>query len=449
MAAAKTSNVKKIVLMLLVTFGLLVIFRLGAFISLPFIDYELIHRLVAGQSKDLVNFGFLDIFSGGALSNFSILCLGISPYITSSIVIQLLQMDIVPRLKELSEEGEEGKQKLNQYTKYIALALAFVQALTLTIGVHVNYHDSYFTTDMFVYDYPALAYIFMALVATAGTAFCLWLAELITAHGIGNGTSLLIVAGILATFPQMFTEIVQKLITNAETRNILVFVVTLLILIAIIVFVVFMEGAQRKIPIQYANRPAAASFRGRSDSNIPIKLNSASVIPVIFASTLMSLPTTVVSVTKTADTKVGYWLLQIFSTTSTNPETGNVTINAIGLALYIVLIVIFSFFYSFLQLSPDKMAENLQKQNAYVPGVRPGDETAGYISRVLFKITVVGATYLSIVAILPILMTVIFDLPQSVQIGGTSLIIVVGVAIETWKQLKDVKQEKEYRGFIE
>ena len=452
MAAAKTSNVKKIVLMLLVTFGLLIIFRLGAFISLPFIDYKLIHRLVAEQSKDLVNFGFLDVFSGGALSNFSILCLGISPYITSSIVIQLLQMDIVPRLKELAEEGDEGRQKLNQYTKYIALALAFVQSLTLTIGVHVNYKDSYFTINEFVYDYPALAYIFMALVATAGTAFCLWLAELITAHGIGNGTSLLIVAGILATFPQMFTELVQKLITNPETRNILVFVVTIIVLIAIIVFVVFMEGAQRKIPIQYANRPAAASFRGRSDSNIPIKLNSASVIPVIFASTLMSLPTTIVSVTTKAGEKpstFGYWIMQIFSTTSTNPDTGNVTINAIGLALYIILIVIFSFFYSFLQLSPDKMAENLQKQNAYIPGVRPGDETAGYISRVLFKITVVGATYLSIVAILPILMTVIFNLPQSVQIGGTSLIIVVGVAIETWKQLKDVKQEKEYRGFIE
>jgi preprotein translocase subunit SecY len=209
-----------------------------------------------------------------------------------------------------------------------------------------------------------------------------------------------------------------------------------------------MEGAQRKIPIQYSNRPAAASFRGRSDSNIPIKLNSASVIPVIFASTLMSLPTTVVSVTNSSATSVGSWILKIFNTTGTD-ASGNVTINAIGLALYILLIVIFSFFYSFLQLSPDKMSENLQKQNAYIPGVRPGEETTGYISRVLFKITVVGATYLSIVAILPILMTVIFDLPSSAQIGGTSLIIVVGVAIETWKQLKQAKQEKQYRGFIE
>jgi preprotein translocase subunit SecY len=261
---------------------------------------------------------------------------------------------------------------------------------------------------------------------------------------------MLIVAGILATFPQMFAELIQQLITAEETKNILVFVITMLMFIAVIVFIVFMEAAQRKIPIQYANRPAAASFRGRSDSNIPIKLNSASVIPVIFASTLMSLPATIIQITQVNTTSgIGKWLSQIFLTTSTDATTGNVTINVMGFLLYIILIVVFSFFYSFLQLNPEKMSENLQKQNAYVPGVRPGEETTGYISRVLFKMTVVGATYLTIVAILPIVMTVIFDLPASAQIGGTSLIIVVGVAIESWKQLKQAKQEKQYRGFID
>ena len=445
MTKAKTSsNVKKIVIMILVTFGLLIVFRLGALITLPFINHDLIVN-----SSSQIDFGFLDVFSGGALSNFSILCLGISPYITSSIVIQLLQMDIVPRLKELSEEGEEGKQKLNQYTRYLALGLAFVQSLTLAIGIHVNYYDAYFVASDFADNSPVFMYIYIALVATAGTAFCLWLAEILTARGVGNGTSMLIVAGILATFPQMFKDLITVLINTPETKNIFVFVLVIVVLIAIIVFIVFMEGAQRKIPIQYSNRPAAASFRGRSDSNVPIKLNSASVIPVIFASTLMSLPVTVVSVTDSSATTLGSWILKIFNTTSTNPTTGNVSINAIGLAVYIGLIAVFSFFYSFLQLSPEKMSENLQKQNAYIPGVRPGDETAGYISRVLFKITVVGATYLILVAVLPILMTVIFDLPASAQIGGTSLIIVIGVAIETWKQLKQTKQEKQYRGFIE
>ncbi|MCI5938344.1 MAG: preprotein translocase subunit SecY [Bacilli bacterium] len=450
MATSKTSSTaKKIIIMLLVTFGLLIVYRLGAFVTLPFINPDIIFK----STTDL-NFGFLDVFSGGALSNFSILCLGISPYITASIVIQLLQMDIVPRFKELAEEGEEGRKKLNQYTRYIALGLAFVQSLTLVIGININYNGAYFLADLdFVSSYPALLYIYLAIVATAGTAFCLWLAELITAHGLGNGSSMLIVAGILATFPQMFSDLIKQLITTEATRNIWVFVAVVVILILIIVFIVFMEGAERKIPIQYANRPAAASFQGKSDSNIPIKLNSASVIPVIFASTLLSLPTTIISLTGMSTSKgtAGYWLMQIFSTTSSNTVDGvtNVSINAIGLAVYIILIVIFSFFYSFLQLNPEQMADNLQKQNAYVPGVRPGEETTGYISRVLFKITVLGATYLSIVAILPIVMTVIFNLPSSAQIGGTSLIIVVGVAIETWKQLKQTKQEKQYRGFIE
>lgn len=450
MAKTKTSsNVKKLVLMILITFGLLIVFRLGAFITLPFVNHEIIGSS-AQQNSALIDFGFLDVFTGGALSSYSILCLGISPYITASIVIQLLQMDIIPRFKELAEEGEEGKQKLNQYTRYLALALAFIQALTLTIGIQVNHNGALFYASDFVDDSATLVYIFAALVATAGTAFCLWLSEIITARGFGNGSSMLIVAGILATFPQMFVELIEQLIKNDVTKNILVFILVMVMFIAVIVFIVFMEGAQRKIPIQYANRPAAASFSGRSDSNIPIKLNSASVIPVIFASTLMSIPAIVIQVLKLDTTAgVGYWLNQIFTTTSTSADGSNVTINAIGFAIYVILIVVFSFFYSFLQLSPDKMSENLQKQNAYIPGVRPGEETTGYISRVLFKITVVGATYLSIVAILPILMTVIFNLPSSAQIGGTSLIIVVGVAIETWKQMKQFNQDKQYRGFIE
>lgn len=446
MAKTKTSsNVKKLVISLLITFGLLIVFRLGAFITLPYIHADILEQ-AAGQ----IDFGFLDVFTGGALSSYSVLCLGISPYITSSIVVQLLQMDILPRFKELAEEGEEGKQKLNQYTRYIALGLAFVQSLTLVVGIHANYHGGLFVANDFLDDFPVFVYIYVALVATAGTAFCLWLSEIITSKGFGNGSSMLIVAGILATFPQMFAELITQLISTEETKNILVFVITMLMFVAVIVFIVFMEAAQRKIPVQYANRPAAASFRGRSDSNIPIKLNSASVIPVIFASTLMSLPATIIQITQVDTTSgVGKWLSQIFLTTSTNATTNDVTINVIGFLLYIILIVVFSFFYSFLQLNPEKMSENLQKQNAYVPGVRPGEETTGYISRVLFKMTVVGATYLTIVAILPIVMTVIFDLPSSAQIGGTSLIIVVGVAIESWKQLKQAKQEKQYRGFID
>jgi preprotein translocase subunit SecY len=420
---------KKVILSVLYTALILLIWRLAYHIQIPYLDRSLI------TSRESM-FGFLDVFSGGALSNYSIVALGVSPYITASIVVNLLQMDIVPAFKEWAEEGEVGKKKLNQVTRYLALALAFVQALTITLGITAYYGGDIFQIGIEV---NAFSYVFLALIMTAGTAFVLWLAEKITIKGIGNGTSMFIVAGIVAGFPTMINDLLRQYIVNPEGNSvgdIFVFFGVILILILIIVGIVFMEAAQRKIPIQYANRPAAAQFRGRTDSNIPIKLNSASVIPVIFASTLMSLPTTVVNFLD--PTPVTYWINQIFNYTE-----------PIGFAVYIILIFIFSFFYSFLQMNPENIAENLQKQNAYVPGIRPGAETASYISRVLFKITIIGATYLSLVASIPIIMGYIFELPATVRLGGTSLIIVVGVAIETAKQLKTQSQERQYRGFMD
>ncbi|MDD3170742.1 MAG: preprotein translocase subunit SecY [Bacilli bacterium] len=423
---------KKIWISLLFTALFLFIYRFGYFIQVPFVKIEYVKQLFSsGESM----FGFLDVFSGGALSNFSIVALGITPYITSSIVIQLLQMDIVPVLKEWADEGEIGKEKLNQLTRYVALGLAFVQAMTLTIGISVSYNNALFGPGTPI---TPLTYIYLSVVMTAGTAFVLWIAERITQKGVGNGTSMIIVAGIIASFPDMINDLIQTYIISGGEKigNIFIFFGVIILMIVIIIGVIFMETAQRKIPIQYANRPATASFRGKSDSNVPIKLNSANVIPVIFASTLMSLPTTISNFLSASTAKT--WINNIFSTDE-----------PIGFVLYIVLIFVFSFFYAFLQMDPEKMSENLQKQNAYIPGIRPGDETASYISRVLFKITMVGATYLAFVAALPIVISNIFDLPSSVRVGGTSLIIVVGVAIETAKQIKTQSQEKQYRGFID
>jgi len=421
---------KKVIKMILFTALILLIWRLAFHIQIPLIDRNLL-------ASEVSMFGFLDVFSGGALSNYSIVALGVSPYITASIVIQLLQMDIVPTLKERAEEGEVGKKKLSQLTRYLALGLAFIQALTITVGLAAYYEDTSLMFKVGV-DVTAFTYVYLALILTAGTAFVLWLAEKISLNGIGNGTSMFIVAGIIASFPSMINELINLYVTKTDVafKDIVIFFVVLLLMILIIVGVVFMEAAQRKIPVQYANRPAAAAFRGKSDSNIPIKLNSASVIPVIFASTLMSLPTTVANFM--GPSNATYWLDQVFNYTQ-----------PIGFVLYIVLIFVFSFFYSFLQMNPEKMAENLQKQNAYIPGIRAGAETASYISRVLFKITMVGAIYLSIVASIPIVMQKVFDLPTSIQVGGTSLIIVVGVAIETAKQLKTQSQDRQYRGFID
>lgn len=415
---------KKIWKMVGFTALFLAIYRLGVKIHLPFMDRDFI-------AQKQTFFGFLEVFSGGALSSFSILALGISPYITSSIVIQLLQMDIIPILKEWSEEGEVGRQKLNQLTRYVALGLAFIQSLTLTLGLAQ-------TKALFIPNtLGPFIYVYLAIVATAGTAFVLWLAEQITIKGIGNGTSMIIVAGILASFPQMFKDLIARFFPaeGVSVKSTMLFVVIIIMFILIIVGVTFMESATRKIPIQYANRPATAAFRGKSESNIPIKLNSASVIPVIFASTIMSLPLTIINFFQSA--KTANVLSTIFDYTQ-----------PIGFVIYLFLIFVFSFFYSFLQMNPDQMSENLQNQNAYIPGIRPGADTASYISRMLFKVTMIGATYLALVASLPIIISKIFDLPTSVQIGGTSLIIVVGVAIETAKQLKTETQEKQYRGFI-
>ena len=418
---------------LLITLLCLLVWRIGVHIQIPFVE---ITKEYSSLSETNI-FGFLDIFAGGALSQFSVLALGISPYITSSIVVQMLAMDIIPAFKEWTEEGESGKAKLNQWTRYIALFLAFVQALALVIALKVTYSSQLFeyVPDM---EYNAFTYVYMSLVITAGTAFVLWLSDQVTMYGVGNGSSLMIVAGIIAGYPSMFVSLYNQYlgsaVNNAPTAgNIIKFIFIVLLFIAIVIAVIWMEGLQRKIPIQYANRPAAAKMSGKQGSDIPLKINSASVMPVIFASTLLSLPTTILNFVEGESV----WWDIIFNYQK-----------PIGFTLYIVLIFVFSFFYSFLQINPDKIAENLKKQNAYIIAVKPGEDTAAFISKVLFKITLLGATYLAVLAALPIILAQVFNLSASVQIGGTSLMIVVGVAIETVKQLKTQTQAQEYHGFM-
>ena len=430
---AKAKKFSPLLKGLLFTLLCLFVWRIGVHIQIPFVE---ITKEYTSLSETNI-FGFLDIFAGGALSQFSVLALGISPYITSSIVVQMLAMDIIPAFKEWQEEGESGKAKLNQWTRYIALFLAFVQALALVIALKVTYNSQLFEYAPNI-NYNAFTFVYMSLVITAGTAFVLWLADQITMRGIGNGSSLMIVSGIIAGYPSMFVSLYDQYLGEAvayspTAGNIATFVFIILLFILIIVGVVWMEGLQRKIPIQYANRPAASKMVGKQGSDIPLKLNSASVIPVIFASTLLSLPTTILNFVEGESV----WWDIIFNYQK-----------PIGFALYIILIFVFSFFYSFLQINPDKIADNLKKQNAYIIAVKPGEDTAAFISRVLFKITLLGATYLAILAALPIVLANVFGLSASVQIGGTSLLIVVGVAIETVKQLKTTTQAQEYHGFM-
>ncbi|MEC9485226.1 MAG: preprotein translocase subunit SecY [Candidatus Izemoplasma sp.] len=431
-AALKNKEVMKKILFTLFAF---LIYKTATYIHIPLVNPDIISSFFEQADSGIL--GIANAFTGNALKNYSIIALGIGPYITASIVVQLLQMDIVPILKEWQEEGETGKRKINQLTRYLAIGLAFIQALAMTYGFRLT-GDSIF--DIGDFQVTFVTYTYLAIVMTAGTAFLLWLSDQITMYGIGNGTSMIIVAGIVSGMPSMISSLVGEYVTaaTANVESYLIFALVLFIYIAVILFVTIMQSSYRKVPIQYSNRPAGQRFKGKNESNIPLKINSAGVIPVIFAVTILSIPSTILNfIPELNATLFGTWMNELF--TYQRP---------LGYVVYVGLIFIFAFFYAFVQINPEKVADNLQKQQAYIPGVRPGVDTENYISKTLFRITIIGATYLVFVASLPIFLAMIFDLPAYVQIGGTSLLIVVGVAIETTKQIKTQAQEQTYSGFI-
>lgn len=410
-----------------ITLLIITIFRIASYIPIPLFNVNMFTGSGTFGSGFL---GILNSYSGQALSRFSVMSLGISPYITASIVVQLLQ-SVLPTMKEWAEEGETGKEKIQRTTKYLAIGLAFLQALLLILGVGVRGSQLQHGVDHSIW-----IYLYMAIVVTAGSAITIWLADLITSKGIGNGTSLLITAGIVTSIPIMIDTLNGKYLSVGGWGNISLYAFILLFYIAIIIGIVYMQIAVRKVPVQYANR------QGRSDSNIPIKINTAGVLPVIFASTLMSIPLTLVGFTQSNQTSsVAAWINQIFNYQQ-----------PVGFMVYIILIIIFSFFYTFMTMNPTKMADNLSKNGSFIPGIRPGDDTKNYLARLIFKITVIGTIYLTVLAALPILMGWILGLSPAeaanISIGGTGLLIVVGVAVETTQQIETSAEQDEYTGLL-
>ena len=389
---------KKILFTLLILF----IYKLGTAVRVPGTE---------NITEDLGFLELLNVMGGGSLKNFSIFALGVTPYISASIIIQLLQMDIIPYFAELSKQGGTGRTKLNQITRYLGIALAFIQG--------------YMYSFAFVKGGTPIEYMMFALILTAGTSLLLWLGDQITAKGIGNGISLIIMAGIIATMPNMFIQAWDGMIPDGATTQQLAFGITKFVLfvimyIAIILGVVFVETSERRIPIQYANKSTSSKLA--KQNYIPFKLNSAGVIPVIFASAIISIPGMIASALKND----GFTLFVNKWLTMTTPT---------GFIIYVLCIFAFAYFYTFLQLKPKELAENLNQNGGFIPGVRPGDETVNYVSKVLKRITTVGALSLVIIAAIPIIFGAISSLPSSVRVGGTSLLIVVGVALETYKQL--------------
>lgn len=391
-----------------ITLFCLGLFALGSSVTIP---------LAPQIYQDL---GFLEIFnimSGGGLRSFSIFALGVSPYITASIITQLLQMDIVPYFKDLKDQGYTGRQKINKINRYMGIIIGFFQAYVLCIA------------------YMGSASVFVqlktALVMTAGTAFCLWMGDQITNKGIGNGQSMLIMAGIILSMPSIFTGAYYGFITSGTYEpalGIFFFSLFILVYILIIVGIIWIQLAERRIPIQYANKSTSAY--GAQNSFLPIKLNSAGVMPVIFASILTTIPATIVALTKqNAIDFVNKYIVY-------NSPTGFI--------LYIILILFFGYFYTFMVMNPDEMSKNLNERGGYIPGIRPGEDTSKYISNSMGKLTLVGSIFLVILAAIPIIFSLIFGLSSQVTIGGTGMLIVVGVAIETYKQMESSLVSRSY-----
>ncbi|KPH76270.1 preprotein translocase subunit SecY [Oceanobacillus caeni] len=409
------------------TLLMLIVFRLGTFIPVPFTNNDAIDFMNNQQNV----FGFLNTFGGGALQNFSIFAMGIMPYITASIIMQLLQMDIVPKFTEWKKQGEMGRKKLAQFTRYFTIVLAFIQAIAMSIGFNA------LAGGMLIENPNFAKFLVIAIVLTAGTAFLMWVGEQITEHGVGNGISIIIFAGIVAAVPNGVAQLYSQYFINPGDQlfiNIVIVALIALVALAVIVGVIFVNEALRKIPVQYAKKMVNRSTVGGQSTHLPIKVNAAGVIPVIFSVAFIIAPRTIASF---FDGKVAATITQIFDYTQ-----------PIGMVIYIALIIAFSYFYTFVQVNPEQMAENLQKQGGYIPGIRPGKNTETYLTRVINRLTFVGSIFLAVVAVLPMVLGSLANLPTAVQIGGTSLLIVVGVALQTMKQLEGQLVKRHYKGFI-
>ncbi|MEC2075492.1 preprotein translocase subunit SecY [Metabacillus fastidiosus] len=410
------------------TLLMLIVFRIGTFIPVPNVNADVLRQQDAASV-----FGLINTFGGGALYNFSILAMGIMPYITASIIMQLLQMDVVPKFTEWSKQGEVGRRKIAQFTRYFTIVLGFIQALGMSYGFN-NMAGGRLINN------PGIStYLLIAIVLTAGTAFLMWLGEQITSKGVGNGISIIIFAGIVAGMPSTLNQIYAQQFEDVGDQlflRIVTVVILLLAILAVIVGVIFMQQALRKIPIQYAKRANGANgMTGGQSTHLPLKVNPAGVIPVIFAVSFVVTPPTIAAFF--GSNNVTDWISKNLDYTQ-----------PIGMTIYVALIIAFTYFYTFVQVNPEQMADNLKKQGGYIPGIRPGKSTQEYVTKVLYRLTFVGSLYLAAIAVLPVFFIKFADLPQSAQIGGTSLLIIVGVALETMKQLESQLVKRHYRGFI-
>lgn len=427
-------KIKEIRDKILFTFGMLIVIRIGSQLPVPGVNGEVFRQWFSDQANGA--FSFFDAITGGSFMSMSILALNITPYITSSIIIQLLTIAI-PKLEEMQRDGEDGRKKIVSITRYVTVALALIQSTAMAIG---------FGRQGYLTQFNAMSVICSIATLTAGSAFLMWVGERITEKGIGNGISIVLVINIISRLPEDLKTLFEQFVFGkAPATAILAAAIIIAIIIAMVVLVIILNDGTRKIPVQYANKVQGRKMVGGQTSNIPLKVNTAGVIPVIFAQSLMQFPIIISSFVGYNGTGVwseilkylnsGYWC---------NPKQIKYTI---GLVVYIALIIFFAYFYTSITFNPLMIADNMKKQGGFIPGIRPGKPTSDYLNKVLNYIVFIGAIGLTIIAILPYIFSGVFN--ANVSFGGTSLIIIVSVVLETMKQVESQMFVRNYKGFLE
>lgn len=414
---------------LLFTIGIMVVFRIGSFLPTPGVSYPNVQTCIdqAGDSNTLL--GLVNLFSGGALLQLSVFSLGIMPYITASIIIQLLRV-VIPRFEALHKEGQSGTAKLTQYTRYLTIGLAILQSTTVITLARSGQLFANCSVDVI----PSSSWVttlVMVITMTAGTGLIMWLGELITERGVGNGMSLLIFTSIAASFPGAMWSIA------GGSGGFASFVIVLAVIVLVIALVVFVEQSQRRVPVQYAKRMVGRRMYGGSSTYIPIKINMAGVIPVIFASSLLQVPLLVAQFGNQQASWV-IWVRDNLAATSA----------PLHIVLYVVLIIFFCYFYTAITFNPEEVADNMKKYGGFIPGIRAGRPTAEYLDFVITRITAPGSIYLAIVALIPTITFILLDVGTRIPFGGSSILIVVGVGLETVKQIESQLQQRHYEGFL-
>ncbi len=428
--ALKIKDIRK---KLFFTFLMLVVIRIGSQLPVPGVDRTYFSRWFATHTGDAFN--FFDAFTGGSFTNMSVFALNITPYITSSIIMQLLTIAI-PKLEEMQKEGEDGRKKIAAITRYLTIGLSLIESSAMAIG---------FGRQGLLNDYNALNVITVIAALTAGSAFLMWIGERITENGVGNGISIVLIINIISRIPQDLARLYEQFVKGkAIAVGVLAAVIILAVILGMVVLVVLLNSATRRIPVQYAKKMQGRRMVGGNSTNIPLKVNTAGVIPIIFASSIMQFPVILASLFGYRGT--GFWAKVLKGLSSNNWCKPSEPIYSIGLVVYIILVIFFAYFYTNITFNPLEIANNMKKQGGFIPGIRPGKPTSDYLTKILNYIIFIGAVGLTIVCVLPFIFNGVFN--ASVSFGGTSLIIIVGVVLETMKQIEAQMLVRNYKGFL-